>query len=94
MPIKSFVHKGLEKFYEAGSKKGIQPHHAKRLEIILVNLDAAIDPENMNLPGFYFHQLHPADAEVYSVKVNGNYRITFRFVRGGQPEDVNYEDYH
>ncbi|MCP3674586.1 MAG: Killer protein, partial [Gammaproteobacteria bacterium] len=29
--IKSFKHKGLEKFYESGSTRGIQANHAKKL---------------------------------------------------------------
>nr|MBP8795294.1 type II toxin-antitoxin system RelE/ParE family toxin [Brachymonas sp.] len=39
--IKSFKHKGLESFFLTGSKKGIQPHHATRLQLQLAALDNA-----------------------------------------------------
>ncbi len=32
--IKSFIHKGLERFYRTGRKAGIQAKHAKRLRLI------------------------------------------------------------
>ena len=49
--IKGFRHSGLERFFRTGSKAGIQPKHAKRLRIQLGQLDAALGPEDMNLPG-------------------------------------------
>lgn len=30
--IKSFAHKGLQEFFESGSKKGIQAEHSAKLE--------------------------------------------------------------
>jgi toxin HigB-1 len=47
----------------------------------------------MNLPGLYLHQLSGTRVEVWSVRVSGNWRVTFRFV-GGDAELVNLEDYH
>ena len=55
--IKSFIHKGLERFYRIGSKAGIQAKHAKRLRLILSNLDQAESPEEMDLPGLMLHEL-------------------------------------
>ncbi|MBW2010661.1 MAG: type II toxin-antitoxin system RelE/ParE family toxin, partial [Deltaproteobacteria bacterium] len=46
--IKSFKHKGLEDFFYTGSKKGIRPEHANRLERILDRLNAASDLKDMN----------------------------------------------
>ncbi len=45
--IKSFKHKGLEDFFYSGSKKGIKPEHAGRLERILDRLNAANDIRDM-----------------------------------------------
>jgi len=45
--IKSFRHKGLQAFFEKGSKAGIQPKHADRLGV----LDSASGPDDMNAPG-------------------------------------------
>ena len=39
--IKSFKHKGLEKFFTTGSIKGIQANHKEKLSLILVALNRA-----------------------------------------------------
>lgn len=41
--IHSFKHKGVEDFFYDGTKKGIQPNHAKKLAEILDRLDAAVE---------------------------------------------------
>jgi proteic killer suppression protein len=56
--IKSFRHAGLESFFKTGSKRGIQPAHAAKLENQLVSLNRALGPEGMNLPGWRLHALH------------------------------------
>ena len=91
--IRSFAHKGLEKFFLKGTKSGIQAKHAPRLRLILGRLNASVAPEDMNLPGLALHQLTGDRSGVWSVKVSGNWRLTFRFV-GEHAEVVNYEDYH
>ena len=91
--IKSFEHKGLEAFFRTGSKAGIQPHHANRLRLQLTMLDKARDPKDMNAPGWRLHGLSGDLAGFYSVTVNGNWRVTFRFV-GADVELVDYQDYH
>jgi len=91
--IKSFRHKGLEKFYATGSKAGIQANHAPKLRRILGLLDAASQPEDINLPGFRLHPLTGKQKGYFSVWVNGNWRVIFRFV-DENIELVNYLDYH
>ena len=91
--ITSFKHKGLEKFYRTGHTAGIQTAHAKRLRLILSNLDQAETADDMDLPGLRLHKLSGARKKIWSVTVNGNWRITFRF-NGRDAELVNYEDYH
>lgn len=91
--ILSFKHKGLEKFFKAGSTAGIQVKHAKRLSLILGRLNAATAAEDMNLPGLFLHSLTGTRAGIWSVRVSGNWRVTFRF-NGEHAEIVNYEDYH
>jgi proteic killer suppression protein len=39
--IKTFKHKGLEKFYTSGNTKGVQAKHAKKLRMRLAALDTA-----------------------------------------------------
>lgn len=91
--IKSFKHKGLERFYKSGSTAGIQATHKNRLRLILSNLDQAENPDDMDLPGLRLHSLTGNRKDIWSVTVNGNWRVTFRF-EGRDPEIVNYEDYH
>ena len=91
--ITSFVHKGLERFYKTGKSSGIQAKHAKRLRLILTNLDQAEDPNDMDLPSLRLHELKGNRKHIWSVSVSGNWRVTFRFA-GRNVEIVNYEDYH
>ena len=95
--IKSFSHKGLEVFFKKGSKRGIQPKHAERLETVLDHLSAAADIKDMNFPGSNLHKLNPktpdAEKQVWSLTVSGNWRITFKFFNGDAYE-VDYLDYH
>jgi proteic killer suppression protein len=91
--IVSFVHKGLKRFYETGSKAGIQPRHANKLQRILSNLDVAESPDAVDLPGYRLHELAGSRRGIWSVTVQANWRITFRFI-GTDVELVNYEDYH
>jgi len=89
--IQTFRHKGLRKFFESGSLAGIQPHHAKRLRMLLTALDTAQSIEDMNVPGFRLHPLKGSGR--WSVWVNGNWRMTFEF-KDGHAYAVDYEDYH
>ncbi|MBT6880579.1 MAG: peptidase [Gammaproteobacteria bacterium] len=91
--IISFIHKGLAKFYKTGNASGIQAKHVNRLKLILSNLDQAEVPDDMDLPGLSLHKLKGSRKDIWSVTVNGNWRVTFRF-SGKNTEVVNYEDYH
>jgi proteic killer suppression protein len=91
--IRSFKHKGLEKFFLKGTKSGIQAKHADRLKLILGRLSASTNPKDMDLPGLKLHELGGKRKGVWSVWVSGNWRVTFRF-RDKDAEVVDYEDYH
>lgn len=91
--IRSFAHAGLEKFFNKGNKSGIIPSHAGRLGRLLAHLNGAAKPEDMNLPGWDFHELKGKQKGTYAVSVNGNWRLTFRF-NGQDAEVVDYKDYH
>jgi len=91
--IKSFKHKGLEKFYSSGSTKGIQAKHAKKLRMQLIALDTAYHIEDLDIPGYRLHQLKGSLKGYWSITVNANWRITFEF-SDGNIYIVNYEDYH
>jgi proteic killer suppression protein len=91
--IKSFRHKGLEKFFNSGSKAGIQPAHADKLEVQLGTLDLATKPSDMGVPSWGLHPLKGDLKGHWAVWVNGNWRLTFRF-DGYNAEVVDYQDYH
>lgn len=91
--IIGFKHKGLETFYVEGSTRGIQAAHASKIGRVLGLLDVAAGPEDLNVPSFKLHQLKGDLKGHWSIWINGNWRITFRFV-GANVELVDYQDYH
>lgn len=91
--ILTFKHKGLEQFFRTGSTAGIQAEHAAKLRRILARLDSSKTPEDMNLPSYNLHALKGDLKNHWSIKVNGNWRVTFRLTNG-HAEVVNYQDYH
>jgi len=91
--IRSFRHKGLERFFTKSDRRAIDAKQADRIRRILDRLDAVARPEDMNLPGYRFHSLKGERKGAYAVSVSGNWRITFRFDQV-DALDVNLEDYH
>lgn len=83
----------MKDFFETGSKAGIIPAHASKLARILDRLDASLCPQDMNLPGFRLHELIGQEKGMWSVTVNGNWRVTFYF-EGQNAVLVDYQDYH
>lgn len=91
--IKSFRHRGIKRFFEDGSKAGIQPKHEARLRILLTTLNLASTPLDMKRDGWDWHPLKGDLKGHWSVSVSGNWRLTFSF----ENEDailVDYQDYH
>jgi proteic killer suppression protein len=91
--IVSFRYKGLERLYRDGSKKGVQAAHVPKLLRVLSALDVAQAPDDLAIPSFRTHPLRGALAGHWSIWVNGNWRVTFRFVENNV-ELVDYQDYH
>ena len=91
--IVSFRHKGLHKYFESGSRAGIQPAHAARLKMQLAALDTAQTIGDMGIPGFRLHALKGNEKGRWSIWVNGNWRVTFEF-ENGNAFILDYEDYH
>lgn len=91
--IVSFKHQGLEQFFQSGTIRGIQANHAKRIRLILARLNAATSPQDMNLPGLVLHELAGQRKGTWTVRVSGNWRITFTF-DDVDAYDVDLEDYH
>jgi len=91
--IKSFRHAGIERFFSTGSKAGILPSHAAKLSVQLFQLNRAKTASDMDASGWALHPLRGDLARHWSVKVNGNWRLTFTF-EGENAILVDYRDYH
>lgn len=92
--IKSWNNKKLKKLHDTGKPvKGIDPNVTDRLLERLDRLETAMTPGDMAVKGWNLHPLHkPLDGH-FSVKVAGNWCLTFRMDNGGAYE-VNYLDTH
>jgi toxin HigB-1 len=90
--IKTFRNKQLESLWTQGKSK-IDARLHKRILRRLDALDAAAEPEDLNLPGFNFHQLRGFEPTRYTVHVNGPWCITFEF-DGGDAFRIDLEQYH
>jgi proteic killer suppression protein len=63
------------------------------LELLLGYLDIATKPGDLDVSGWGLHSLNGNLEGHWSVKVNGNWRLTFRF-DDADVEVVDYQDYH
>lgn len=59
----------------------------------LAALDTALAIEDLNLPGYRLRRLKSVNENRWSIRVSGNWRMTFEF-RGEDVEILDYEDYH
>lgn len=90
--VAGFKNKGLEEIYLNGKTRRIGSEHVRKCLRILQALEVATLPEEMNLTGYRFHSLG-GNPQRWSVRVTGNYRITFGWT-GESALDVDFEDYH
>ena len=91
--IKSFRHKGIERFCKKGDARGINAKHGARIRRILDLIEQAASVEQLVIPGMHLHPLKFDRKGEWAMTVSGNWRITFRFV-GEDATDLNLEDYH
>ena len=90
--LKSVRHRALKRAVR-GDRSSLPPEHAARVVRILRELDLAIAPRDMALPGYRLHALKGELAGYWSVRVSANWRILFR-MEGGDVFDVDLADYH
>ena len=91
--IRTFRHKGLARLFTDSKAGGIPNEHRARIDRILDRLDAAMRPQDMNIPGWRLHPLRGDRKGYWAVAVSGNLRLTFAF-DGEDAVDVDLEDYH
>ena len=88
-----FRHAGLRRFWERDDASRLNPAHRNRISRLLGDLEAAEMPSDMDLPGLWLHQLTGNRRGTWSVRVSGNWRLTFRF-ENNEAVDIDLEDYH
>ncbi|MEO8203539.1 MAG: type II toxin-antitoxin system RelE/ParE family toxin [Betaproteobacteria bacterium] len=91
--IKGFRHKGLQKFFEKGSKAGINARHERRLRLMLSRLDDARGAADMDAPGWKLHPLKGGLKGHWAIWVDENWRLIFAF-EAKDATLVDYRDYH
>lgn len=91
--IASFKHKALQRYFETGEPRGINPQYAEKIGDILTVLNAASTVEGMDLPSFRLHALKGDMKGFWAVTVRANWRIVFKF-KDGKAFDVDLVDYH
>lgn len=83
----------LKRLFEKDDESKIRPDWRSRVRRIVNALDVAVSPQELNLPGYKWHEMSGDRKGTYSVLVSHNWRITFRWDKDG-PFDVDLEDYH
>ncbi|MDB4927475.1 type II toxin-antitoxin system RelE/ParE family toxin [Mucilaginibacter sp.] len=91
--IESIKHKGLKLLWEKDDTSKLPSTQIFKIRMILTLLDNAADIKDMNFPGSDMHILKGNMAGFWAVKINGNYRLIFRF-ENENAFDVDYIDYH
>ena len=91
--IGSFRSKALRNLWEKNDPKGVNPNAAARIARILSVLESGESIADLDVPGFRLHALKGFTPRRYSMRVTGNWRITFEWT--GQTADaIELEDYH
>lgn len=91
--IGSIRHKALAAYWTTGKSKGLNTDWLRKLDRIMAALEAAETPDAMNYPGSRFHALKGDQDGRFSVRLTGNWRVTFAW-SGQDATDIDIEDYH
>jgi proteic killer suppression protein len=92
--IRSFANKDTEQVFLGNMPKGFQNEVFKRTRKVLERIAAAHEVMDLRFPPSHRLEKLQGDRKgVWSVRVNDQYRVTFRF-EGNDAFDVRFEDYH
>jgi proteic killer suppression protein len=95
MAIRNFSHKGLRELFEKGRSSKIGQRYRQQAIDLLDILNESTGTKDLVGVGD-FHALGGDLKGFYSLHVNGNWTIIFRFEKGdnGDVLDVDFVDYH
>jgi proteic killer suppression protein len=92
--IKTFAHRHTKELYETGKSKRLSPAIWKRAVRKLEYPDLATGLEDLKVPlSNRLHELERGRKGQFSISVNDQWRICFRFI-DGDAYDVEITDYH
>lgn len=91
--IRHIRNKALRAIWEGKSYRGLPVEHAGKIDRILKALNLASQPEDLNFPGWRLHPLKGKLSGYWSITVQANWRVVFRFVNS-DVTDIDYLDYH
>jgi proteic killer suppression protein len=92
--IRSYKDKLTRSIAEGTVKKGFPGQLVRRAQLLLNALDAAAELDDLRFPpGNRLHALEKDRKGQYSLSINMQFRICFRWV-DGSAEDVEIVDYH
>ena len=92
MAIKSFKSKALKKFWQGDVSK-VKADHVDKIKDILSVMHASHHPKDLKAVFPSFEEKKGSGAGVFSIQVNGNWRMTFQIETDGAIL-VDYLDYH
>jgi proteic killer suppression protein len=94
LAIRSFKDRRTEAIFRAKRAKGVPPDVLQRARSRLFKLHSAASLGDLALPpSNRLEALAGNRAGQYSIRVNDQWRICFRWIDGGA-EDVTFVDYH
>jgi toxin HigB-1 len=91
--IRTFKNKALERLFREGKVKGVPKELEKRIRVRLEVIDSAEVVDDIRIPGYDLHELKGERKGTWSIKVSGNWRITFNF-ENKDAYNIELEDYH
>ena len=91
--IQTFRNKALERLLKEGNTKGIPKDLEKRIRVRLEVIDSSEVIDDLKIPGYDLHELKGDRKGTWSIKVSGNWRMTFKF-KNNHAYDLDLEDYH
>lgn len=92
--IQTFADSETEGFYTGGKSRRIPPEIRKRAAMRLLQLNAATQIEDLRLPpSNRLEQLQGDRAGHWSIRINDQWRLCFRF-KNGDAFEVAIVDYH